>query len=56
MRIEIKVIELYESTWKRMFLHDEMTVQFWDSERTTGRLVRDNIEILLHSISVIDGF
>ena len=51
-----EVIELYESTWKRMFLHDEMTIQFWDSERTTGRLVRDNIEILLHSISVIDGF
>jgi hypothetical protein len=50
-----EVIELYESTWKRMFLYDEMTVQFWDSERTTGRLVRDNIEILLHSISVIDG-
>lgn len=51
-----KVIELYETTWRKMFLLDDSTMQFWDSERTTGRLMRDNIEILLHSISVIDGF
>ncbi len=51
-----EVIELYETTWKQTFLIDDSTMQFWDSERTTGRLMRDNIEILLHSISVIDGF
>ncbi len=51
-----EVVELYESSWKKTFMHDESTVQFWDSERTTGRLMRDNIEILLHSISVINGF
>ncbi len=29
---------------------------FWDTPRATGRLMRDNIEILFHSISVIKGF
>lgn len=51
-----EVIEMYDNTWKHTFLLDDRTVQFWDAERTTGRLMRDNIEILLHSISVIDGF
>ena len=51
-----KVTELYEENWKQTFLLDDSTIQFWDSARTTGRLMRDNIEILLHSISVIDGF
>jgi len=51
-----QVVELYENSWKNTFMLDHQTVQFWDSERTTGRLMRDNIEILLHSISVIDGF
>jgi hypothetical protein len=49
-------IALYDDTWKRTFLADDETVAFWDTERVTGRLTRDNEEILLHAIAVIDGF
>ncbi|MEO0129760.1 MAG: DUF262 domain-containing HNH endonuclease family protein [candidate division WOR-3 bacterium] len=49
-------IKLYENTWQKTFLKDKETVDYWEAERTTGRLKRDNIEILLHCIGVIKGF
>lgn len=49
-------IALYKQTWKKIFLQDEDTIKYWDSERQTGRLKRDNIEILLHCFAVIKGF
>jgi hypothetical protein len=49
-------INLYGETWKKMFLIDEDTQKFWETERSTGRLKRDNIEILLHCVGVIKGF
>ncbi|MDO9228121.1 MAG: DUF262 domain-containing protein [Syntrophales bacterium] len=49
-------IELYRKTWEKAFLVDEETVAYWNTERHTGRLMRDNIEILLHCIAVINGF
>lgn len=48
--------KLYENTWKKVFLSDDETIAFWEEERLTGRLKRNNIEILLHSIAVIKGF
>lgn len=51
-----KAIELYNKTWKESFLKDEETVSYWETERTTGRLKRNNIEILLHCIGVIEDF
>jgi hypothetical protein len=50
------VEELYKEKWENVFSIDEDAINFWDTPRTTGRLMRDNIEILLHSISVIKGF
>lgn len=47
---------LYQENWEDVFSKDEEAINFWDTPRTTGRLMRDNIEILLHSISVIKGF
>lgn len=49
-------IDLYKKTWEKTFLSDEETVKYWETERQTGRLTRDNTEILLHSIAVINGF
>lgn len=49
-------IEIYKNTWKKTFLADEDTVKYWETERLTGRLKRDNIEILLHCVGVIEGF
>lgn len=47
---------LYKEKWEDIFSIDEEAINFWDTPRATGRLMRDNIEILLHSISVIKGF
>jgi hypothetical protein len=49
-------IDLYNKTWEKTFLSDEDTARYWETERLTGRLKRDNIEILLHCIAVIKGF
>jgi uncharacterized protein with ParB-like and HNH nuclease domain len=51
-----KVESLYKEKWENVFSADEDAINFWDTPRPTGRLMRDNIEILLHSISVIKGF
>ena len=53
---ERKAIDLYERTWKSVLMSDEETVGYWNRERLTGRLKRDNIEILLHCVAVIKGF
>lgn len=47
---------LYKDNWESVFASDEQTIAFWAAERTLGRLKRDNLEILLHSIAVIEGF
>jgi hypothetical protein len=51
-----EVETLYEDHWESVFASDEQTIAFWATERTLGRLKRDNLEILLHSIAVIEGF
>ncbi len=47
---------LYKEKWEDIFSIDEDAINFWDTPRATGRLNRDNIEILLLSISLIKGF
>lgn len=58
--IELKdkdyAIDLYEKTWKKTFLGDVEALKYWETERSTGRLKRDNIEILLHCFGIIKGF
>jgi len=51
-----QAIKLYNETWEKTFLSDEDRVKYWETERLTGRLKRDNIEILLHCFGVIKGF
>lgn len=48
-----KVINLFEKHWESVFNKDEETDNFWSQKKVTGRITRDNIEILLHSIAVI---
>jgi len=47
---------LYNDYWGDIFSGDEDAIAYWEAKRQTGRLVRDNIELLLHSIAVIEGF
>jgi hypothetical protein len=51
-----EVEKLYKDNWEIVFASDEQSIAFWAAERTLGRLKRDNLEILLHSIAVIEGF
>lgn len=50
------VLKLYKDHWESIFSYDDDSKIFWDTPRSTGRLMRDNIEILLHSIAVINNF
>jgi len=49
-------IKFYKNTWEKIFLSDEETIRYWEREKVTGRLKRDNLEILLHSIAIIKEF
>jgi len=51
-----EAIKLYKKTWEKTFLSNEKMVKYWETERLTGRLKRDNLEMLLHCIGVIKGF
>jgi len=51
-----EAIRTYKETWEKTFLKDEDTSFYWERELTTGRLKRQNIEILLHSVAIIEGF
>jgi len=51
-----EAIKTYRETWEKVFSEDEDTLMYWEKELTTGRLKRQNIEILLHSVAVIEGF
>lgn len=56
LRNKEEAIKLYKETWEETFLKDEDTLKYWEAEKVTGRLKRDNIEILLHCIGIIKGF
>ena len=51
-----EAIKTYKETWENFFMKDKDTLAYWEKELTTGRLKRQNIEILLHSVAVIEGF
>ena len=53
---EKKIYEFYEKHWEKIFYTDEETITYWNTARRIGRILRDNIEILLHCIAVIKGF
>lgn len=48
-----QVIDFYNKHWKFTFEGSQDTVEFWAKERSVGRLVRNNVEILLHCFAVI---
>ena len=49
------VIGLYKSTWENTFSCDGDTIGYWATLRPLGRITRDNLEILLHCIALIEG-
>lgn len=53
---EDEMLELYKISWDGVFAKDDDAIEYWDTPKRTGRLMRDNIEILLHAIAVAKGF
>ena len=51
-----EIIDFYSATWENTFLSDDECLEFWQSERAVGRLIRDNLEVLLRSVAIIRGF
>ena len=50
------IIDFYSDTWDNTFFGTEERLRFWQSERSVGRLIRDNLEVLLRSVAIIKGF
>src|SRR6266566_3019228 len=43
----------YATLWKDVYEDNEEHVEFWNAERTAGRIIRTNIEVLLYCYLVI---
>ena len=48
-----ELIEHYEEEWQSVFENDEELVEFWSTVRSSGRVKRDNIELLLYCMLII---
>lgn len=53
---EEKLISLYKEYWEYIFQSDKEKENEWLKEKNTGRVKRDNIEILFHSYAVLKSF
>lgn len=51
-----KICKYYKDTWEKTFLSDIEEQNFWSKQKSVGRLKRDNSELLLHAVAIIDGF
>lgn len=48
-----KLESLYTALWEPVFEANEVIVQFWDKDKTAGRIIRKNIEVLLYCYLII---
>lgn len=51
-----EVIALYQEYWEKVFSSSSESIEYWGTERKLGRIVRDNLEILLHCVALVKGF
>ena len=49
-----ELIEHYKEEWQSVFENDEEQVEFWSTVRSSGRVKRDNIELLLYCMLIIE--
>ena len=52
-RNEQESIKLYQDNWYSIFEENEDDIEFWSSERTSGRMRRSTMELFLYSYLVI---
>lgn len=51
---EEEVFSFYNSTWNKVFSVDEDALSYWSKKKAIGRMMRDNSEILLQSVAIIE--
>lgn len=51
---EPSLVELYDSQWLAVFENDEEQVDYWGTERSSGRVKRNNMELLLYCFLIIE--
>lgn len=51
---EEELIELYDNKWLAIFENDEEQVTYWHTERSSGRVKRNNMELLLYCFLIIE--
>ena len=50
-----KIAEYYKKTWAETFEKDDTVVAYWNTEKSMGRLWRQNSELLLQTVAIIKG-
>lgn len=53
---EESISEYYKKTWEEIFEKDESVAAYWTMEKSIGRLMRQNSELLLQTVATIKGF
>lgn len=48
-----KIRALFETYWEPVFEDDEEQIDFWNKNKTSGRIIRTNIELLLYCYLII---
>ena len=51
---EEELRKLYESHWQSIYEIDEERIAFWNEDKTSGRISRTNVEILLYCYLIIE--
>ena len=50
---DVEIRELYDTYWQPVFEEDEELMGFWNKNKTSGRIIRTNIEVLLYCYLII---
>ena len=50
-----KIANYYKETWAETFEKDDRTIAYWNTEKSIGRLMRQNSELLLQTVATIKG-
>lgn len=48
-----KIRTMFEEYWEKVFEEDEEQIDFWNKKKTSGRIPRSNIEVLLYCYLII---
>ena len=49
------IAEYYNRTWAETFEKDDNVIAYWNKEKSVGRLMRQNSELLLQTVAIIKG-